>query len=85
LCFFLALVETGVFFVVAVFFEGGLAAALFVFAGDLREVGLLEEVSEEVDDWVWAKPSPTRRKIPARTETAERRTQTLPSAENWHP
>src|ERR1700687_4035473 len=79
LCFFLVL--AAVFFVVAVFFdEECLAAVVFVFAG-----GLPEEASAEVDDWVWAKPNQLRIRIPARTDTAERRTQTLPSAGNWHP
>lgn len=81
MCFFLPFVETAVFFGVDVFFAGGwLAAVVFAFGG-----GLAVEVSEEGGDWVWAKLSPTKRKIPARTETAELRTQTLPSAGNWHP
>src|SRR5271155_4802250 len=31
------------------------------------------------------KPRQSREKIPAKTATAKRRTQTLPSAESWHP
>jgi hypothetical protein len=42
------------------------------------------------DDWDWAtaggkKPSQSKKKIPANTTTAIRRTQTLLTAENWHP
>jgi hypothetical protein len=41
-------------------------------------------------DWDWAtagdkRPRQSREKIPAKTATAKRRTQTLPSAESWHP
>jgi hypothetical protein len=42
------------------------------------------------DDWDWAtaggkKPSQSKKKIPANTTTAIRHTQTLLTAENWHP
>ncbi|MBZ5666003.1 MAG: hypothetical protein LAO30_15485 [Acidobacteriia bacterium] len=72
-------------------------AAVFFFDGvdDLRLAGALfaDGLPDglEVDDWDWAMagnktPSPDRRKTPAKTATAKRRTQSyLPSAESWHP
>src|SRR6266403_4906065 len=66
----------------AVFLEGAFLAGAFLagafLAGDLAE-----------DDVDWAdaggkKPSESRKKIPAKTKTAKRRTQTLPTAESWH-
>src|SRR5450759_4676267 len=61
-------------------------AAVF-FLTDVRLAGVL--LAGAVDlDWAAAgckKPSQSRKKIPAKTTTAKRRTQTLPTAESWHP
>jgi hypothetical protein len=72
--FFLVLVEAAVFRL-AVRLAGALSADVLL-AG--------------VDDLDWAtaggkKLSQSREKIPAKTTTAKRRTQTLPTAESWHP
>jgi hypothetical protein len=72
---FLAPAEPAVFFLT----DGRLTGVLSAEAGDL--------------DWATAggkMPSHTEgensnEKIPAKTRTAKRRTQTLPTAESWHP
>jgi hypothetical protein len=74
---FLVLVEAAAFFLG---FCSVLAGALF--AGSDGAAGAA--------DWDWANagarmPSESGKKIPARTTTAKRRTQTLPTAESWHP
>src|SRR5260370_35700489 len=74
LCFFLVALETAVFFLE--FLEGGCLA-------DAAGLAAADDV-----DWADAggkKPSESRKKIPAKTKTAKRRTQTLPTAESWHP
>src|ERR1039457_5131815 len=71
--FFLVLVKADVFF----FFAGARFAGVVVVAADVDDL-----------DWEVAsgkKPSLGRKKIPAKTTTAKRRTQTLPTAESWHP
>jgi hypothetical protein len=87
--FFLAL---AVFrFAGALFAEVGFEAVLFfavLFAGALAAGDGASPVSTEGWDWATAggkKTSPGRKKIPAKTATAKLRTQTLPSAESWHP
>src|SRR5271169_105317 len=65
-------------------------AVFFLEVGPLTGALLAGVLAAGVDDWDWAaagckKPSQSRDKIPANTATAKRRTQTLPSAENWHP
>jgi hypothetical protein len=76
--------------------EAGLDAVLFdavLWAGALAAGDGASPVSTEELDWATAggkKPSPTEgensnEKIPAKTRTAKRRTQTLPTAESWHP
>jgi hypothetical protein len=62
---------------------------LFVVDAVVEALGADVVLSGE-DDWDWAtaggkKPSQSREKIPANTTTAIRRTQTLLTAENWHP
>jgi hypothetical protein len=73
--FLLVLAEGAVFFLTDVFFAGAR------FAGTL----LAGVLSVGEDDWDWAtadgkKPSQSRRKVPTKTATAKRRTQTLPTA-----
>jgi len=81
--------EAGLRFFLVVFVWALVAAAVFFLL--FLAVGPLSGVlAVGVDDWDWAaagckKPSQSRDKIPANTATAKRRTQTLPSAENWHP
>jgi hypothetical protein len=75
----------------AVFFE----AAVFASAGACAGAGALaagRDVAGPVTtgDWDWAvandkNPSEIRGRIPAKIQTAKRRTQSLPSAESWHP
>jgi hypothetical protein len=76
--------------------EAGLDAALsdaVLWAGALAAGDGASSVSTEDLDWATAggkKASPTEgensnEKIPAKTRTAKRRTQTLPTAESWHP
>ena len=76
--------------------EAGLDAVLFdvvLWAGTLAAGGGASPVSTEDLDWATAggkKPSQSEgeksnEKIPAKTTTAKRRTQTLPTAESWHP
>jgi hypothetical protein len=53
-------------------------------------LGVVLVIVDGVDDSDWAavddnKPSENRKKIPAKATTAKRRTQTLPTAESWHP
>jgi uncharacterized membrane protein YedE/YeeE len=83
------------FFLVLVFLV--LAAAAVFFLSDALVAGVLFAgalvagvLSVGVEDWDWAtaggqKPSQRRKKVPAKTTTAKRRTQTLPTAESWHP
>jgi hypothetical protein len=81
LCLFFELVEATDFFLVVVFAEVGLDAVLF-------DAGLWALAAGDGADWAAAgdkKPSHDRKKIPAKTATAIQRTQTLPSAESWHP
>jgi hypothetical protein len=99
LCFFLVVVEEAVFFFAALFAgvfltEVGFEAALFdavVFGGGAGAVALAaggDGASPDSGDWAtedFKKPRQSREKIPAKTATAKRRTQTLPSAESWHP
>jgi hypothetical protein len=68
------------FFLVLVFCVLGAAAVLF-----LTDVLFAGAFTDDVDDWDWAtadgkKPSQSRKKVPAKTATARRRTQTLPTA-----
>jgi hypothetical protein len=73
----------------------GVLFAAVLFAGvrftDALLVGVLfEAVLSVEDDGDWAaagatKPSQGRKNNPAKTATAKLRTQTLPSAESWHP
>jgi hypothetical protein len=73
----------------------GVLFAAVLFAGvrftDALLVGVLfEAVLSVEDDGDWAaagatKPSQRRKNNPAKTATAKLRTQTLPSAESWHP
>ena len=92
LCFFFALVDeaTGFRFAAVVF------AADFVEGVDGLADGFVTEglvagaLSTGVDELDWAtagdkRPNQGRKKIPAKTTTAKRRTQTLPTAESWHP
>jgi hypothetical protein len=76
--FFLLLVEA------AVFFFGGV-----LFADVDLDVALFDSpVSTEGWDWAGAddsRPDKNREKNPAKHATAKRRTQTLPTAESWHP
>jgi hypothetical protein len=76
--------------------KAGWDAVLFgavLWAGALAAGDGATPVSTEELDWATAggkKPSPTEEensneKIPAKTRTARRRTQTLPTAESWHP
>ncbi len=86
LCFFFALLEAAVVFRFAGVLFAGVDFDALCF-GVVLLGGLL---SAGVDDWDWAaaggkKPSPSSKKIPAKPETAKRRTQTLPTAESWHP
>jgi hypothetical protein len=66
------------------FVAGGVAAGGLV-------AGALSTGKDELDDeldWATAgdeRPNQSRKKIPAKTTTAKRRTQTLPTAESWHP
>src|SRR5260370_30157308 len=69
--FFLVPLETAVFFLE--FLEGAcLADAAGLAAVDWADAG-------------GKKPSERGKKIPAKTKTAKRRTQTLPTAQSWHP
>jgi hypothetical protein len=99
--FFLALVEVAVFceavrfagaraddavFAGAAFADLVLAGA--VLAGALAAGDGASPVF--TDGWDWApaggkKPGRSRKKIPAKTTTAKRRTQILLTAESWHP
>jgi hypothetical protein len=92
LCFFFALVDeaTGFRFAAVgfapVFVDGvdGLADG-FVSGGFCA--GATSAGADELD-WATAddkRPNQGRKKIPAKTTTAKRRTQTLPTAESWHP
>jgi len=66
----------------AVLFDAVLGAGALV-AGDGAST-----VSTEGWDWAAVgddRPSQSREKIPAKNATAKRRTQTLPTAESWHP
>jgi hypothetical protein len=76
--------------------EAGLDAVLsdaVLWAGALAAGDGASSVSTEDLDWATAggkKASPaegenSNEKIPAKTRTAKRRTQTLPTAESWHP
>jgi hypothetical protein len=74
--FFLVPLEAAVFFFEGAFFEGARLA-------DAAGLAAVDDV-----DWADAggkKPSERGKKIPAKTKTAKRRTQTLPTAESWHP
>src|SRR5580658_2915102 len=74
--FFLAFAEARVLFLAGAFWAGERGAVADDAAG-----------AEEMD-WAAAddkKPSQSRRKVPAKNTTARRRTQTLPTAESWHP
>jgi hypothetical protein len=78
------------FLAAALLAEVGFDVALFdvlLWAGAFAAGDGASPVSTE--DWDWAtagdeKPG-TRKRIPAKTATAKRRTQTLPTAESWHP
>jgi len=100
LCFFFALVDeaTGFRFA-AVGFAAVLFAAVFVDGVEVVDgladgfvsggfcAGALSTGDDELD-WATAddkRPNQGRKKIPAKTTTAKRRTQTLPTAESWHP
>jgi hypothetical protein len=83
-------------FLTEVGFEAALFdALLFAFAGAGAGAVALAAGGDgagpvSAGDWDWAladdkKPRQTREKNPAKTATAKRRTQTLPSAESWHP
>jgi hypothetical protein len=87
---------TGGFLAGVLLVEVGLDAALFdvvLWAGAVAEGDGASPVSTEELDWATAggkKASPTEgenssEKIPAKTRTAKRSTQTLPTAESWHP
>jgi hypothetical protein len=90
--FFVARAEAAGFFFAGVFpaevdFDVGLFDAL-LWAAALAAGDGASPVSTEGWDWAAAggrHPSETRKKIPAKTATAKRRTQTLPTAESWHP
>jgi hypothetical protein len=94
LCFFLALVEATAFFLVITLFPCVFLAEV-LFAGvrltdELLAGVLFAAVLSVEDGWDWAatgatKPSQGRKNNPAKTATAKLRTQTLPSAESWHP
>jgi hypothetical protein len=82
------------FFLVLVFLVLAAAAVFFwtdaLLAGVPFAGALFAGVFSGVEDWDWAtaggqKPSQRRKKVPAKTTTAKRRTQTLPTAESWHP
>ena len=93
LCVFLvpmeALVEvlvedTGFFLAGVGAFLGGAVLAVAALAGAVAAGGF----STGVEDWAAAvsqKPAQAREKTPAKTTTAERRTQTLPTTGSWHP
>src|ERR1019366_6385530 len=94
---FLAPAEAAVFFLTdGLLVEAGLDVALFdvvLWAGALAAGDGASSVSAGDLDWATAggtKASQTEgencnEKIPAKTRTAKRRTQTLPTAESWHP
>jgi hypothetical protein len=76
--------------------EVGLDAVLFdvvLWAGALATGDVASPVSTEDLDWATRggkKASPSEgqnsnERIPTKTRTARRRTQTLPTAESWHP
>jgi len=78
-----------VFLAAVLFAEAGFEVALFdaLLWADALAAGDGARPSTEDWDWVTAgdeKPG-TRKEIPAKTATAKRRTQTLPTAESWHP
>jgi hypothetical protein len=78
--FFLVLVEAAVFFLADVALAGVLLAGVLL-------AGVLLTDGDELD-WAAAgcdKLSQSRKKVPAKTTTAKRRTQTLPTAGSWHP
>ncbi len=97
LCFFRVLVEAAVFFLAGVLLaEVGFDVVLFeavlfdavLGAGALAAEDGASPVSTEGWDWAAAgdkRPSQSREKNPAKNATAKRRTQTLPTAESWHP
>jgi hypothetical protein len=90
-------VEAAVVFFAGVFFvEVGLDGVLFdavLWAGAAAAGDGASPVSTDGCDWATAggkKPSQiegenSSEKIPTKTRTAKRRTQTLPTAESWHP
>src|ERR1700687_1001670 len=70
----------------AVFFLADVALAGVRFAGALLTDALVTAGDEL--DWATAackKTGQGRKKVPAGTRTAKRRTQTLPTAGSWHP
>ncbi len=92
---------TGGFLAGVLLVEAGLACALFdavlfdvvLWAGALAAGDGASPVSTGDLDWATAGGETPRQtegensneKIPAKTKTAKRRTQTLPTAESWHP
>jgi hypothetical protein len=97
LCFFLAPVDATGFRLAAVVFGVVFAGVVFAAAlADWLADGFVLEglfagaLSAGVGEVVWATAGDKgqkqwRKKIPAKTTTAQRRTQTLPTAESWHP
>src|SRR5713101_298108 len=80
--FFLVLVEA------AVFFLADVALAAVCLAGVLLTGAPLTGTDGDELDWATAgckRLSQGRKKVPAKTTTAKRRTQTLPTAGSWHP
>src|SRR4029077_10195366 len=78
--FFLVLVEAAVFFLPDVALAGARLAGALLTGAPVTE-------GDELD-WAAAgckKLSQSRKKVPAKTTTAKRRTQTLPTAGSWHP
>src|SRR5450755_1006240 len=87
LCFFLLRTETAAFLLADAFLAGvRLAGALFFSAGVLSDgAGGWDSATAGGTKPMQSRPSQSRKKIPVKTATAKRRTQTLPTAESWHP
>jgi hypothetical protein len=88
--FFLALVDATAFFLGTELLAGAFFAGVRLTDALLAGALFAAVLSVALDDWDWAatgatKPSQNRKKKTAKTATAKLRTQTLPSAESWHP
>jgi hypothetical protein len=84
LCFFLVLEAASFLLAGALLVETLLGGE---FLAGLLLTGVLSDVGDELD-WANAsddEPNENRKKIAAKITTAKLRTQTLPTAESWHP